>query len=161
MSPELWRIAKKHLGLRPHAAHSDGKEVFMTDNVDRATSAAERPIDGPSLAFDVPALLTQLKRERAWRTGSRNGLTLLKTDGLRVVLVAMHAGTTIPAHSADGAIAVEVVEGELTCTAGTEQVALGEGQLFTLQAGIPHGLHATDDCSYLLTIAGSTPHPAE
>jgi quercetin dioxygenase-like cupin family protein len=133
----------------------------MTEHVDRATSAAERPLDGPSLAFDIPALLTQLKRERAWQTGSRNGITLLKTEGLRVVLAAMHAGTTIPVHKADGPIAVEVIEGQLLFSAGAHDGSLSVGQLLTLQAGIAHGFHAIEDCSYVLTIAADGPHPAE
>ncbi len=133
----------------------------MTVTVDRTTSAAERPLDGPLLTFDIPALLTQLKRENVWQTGSRNGITLLKTDGLRVVLVAMHAGTSIPVHKAEGPIAVEVLAGHVVLSAGGQDLSLGEGQLLTLQAGIPHGLHAVEDCSCLLTIAAEAPHPAE
>ncbi|MBP1687957.1 MAG: hypothetical protein H6Q33_4100 [Deltaproteobacteria bacterium] len=133
----------------------------MTLTVDRTISAAERPLDGPLLTFDVPALLTQLKREHAWQTGSRNGITLLKTDALRVVLVAMHAGTTIPVHKAEGPLAVEVVDGQMVFSAGAQDVSLGEGQLLTLHAEMPHGLHAITDCSFLLTIAGEAPHPVE
>ncbi len=133
----------------------------MTLTIDRSTCAAERPLDGPLLTFDIPALLTQLKREHAWQTGSRNGLTLLKTDRLRVVLVAMHARTEIPPHKAEGPLAVEVVDGTLRFTTGGQEVSLSEGQLLTLQAGMPHGLHAVTECSFLLTIAAEAPHPAE
>jgi quercetin dioxygenase-like cupin family protein len=129
--------------------------------LERSTTGTERPLDAPLLTFDIPTLLTQMKQESAWQTGSRNGVTLLKTEGLRVVLVAMHAGTEIPVHHAEGPIAVEVVEGRLVFSAGSRDVTLGKGQLLTLQPGIAHGLRAIDECAYLLTIAGETPHPAE
>ncbi|MFN8627832.1 MAG: cupin domain-containing protein [Candidatus Binatia bacterium] len=133
----------------------------MTQTIDRSTSAAERPLDGPLLTFDLPALRAQLKREHAWQTGSRNGITLLKTDRLRVVLVAMHAGTEIPPHKAEGPLAVEIVDGTLKFTAGAQEVSLSQGQLLTLQSGMPHGLHAVTECSFLLTIAADAAHPAE
>jgi quercetin dioxygenase-like cupin family protein len=129
--------------------------------LERSTTGTERPLDAPLLTFDIPALLTQMKQESAWQTGSRNGITLLKTEGLRVVLVAMHAGTVIPVHKAEGPIAVEVVEGRLVFSAGSRDETLGKGQLLTLQPGIAHGLRAIDECAYLLTIASEAPHPAE
>jgi quercetin dioxygenase-like cupin family protein len=129
--------------------------------LERSAGGTERPLDAPLLTFDISALLTQLKQESAWQTGSRNGITLLKTEGLRVVLVAMHAGTIIPVHKAEGPIAVEVVEGRLVFSATSRDVTLGKGQLLTLQPGIAHGLRAIDECAYLLTIASETPHPAE
>lgn len=109
--------------------------------VERSAGATERPLDAVLLTFDIPA---QLKQESVWQTGSRNGITLLKTEGLRVVLVAMHAGTVIPVHKAEGPIAVEVVEGRLVFSAASRDVTLGKGQLLTLQPGIAHDLRAID-----------------
>lgn len=133
----------------------------MTVTLERSTTETERALDAPLLTFDIPALFTQMKQESTWQTGSRNGVTLLKTEGLRVVLVAMHAGTVIPVHKAEGPIAVEVVEGRLVFSAGSRDVTLGKGQLLTLQPAIAHGLRAIDECAYLLTIASEAPHPAE
>lgn len=129
--------------------------------LERLTGSPERPLDAPLLTFDIPALLTQVKRESAWRTGSRNAITLLKTRGLRVVLVAMHAGTVIPSHRAEGPITVQVLEGQLVFSAGSKNVTLASAQVLTLQPGIPHDLEAKCECAFLLTIATETPHPVE
>jgi len=129
--------------------------------LERLTGSPERPLDAPLLTFDIPALLTQVKQESAWRTGSRNAITLLKTQGLRVVLVALHADTVIPSHRAEGPITVQLLEGQLLFSAGSKDVTLAPGQLLTLQPGIAHGLKAKGDCAFLLTIATETPHPAE
>ncbi|MFI5398776.1 MAG: cupin domain-containing protein [Candidatus Binatia bacterium] len=129
--------------------------------LERLTGSAERPLDAPLLTFDIPALLTQVKQESTWRTGSRNAITLLKTQGLRVVLVAMHAGTMIPSHRAEGPIAVQLLEGQLVFSAGSKNVTLAPAQLLTLQPGIPHDLEAKGECAFLLTIATETPHPVE
>jgi hypothetical protein len=68
-------------------------------------------MDAPLLTFDLPALLAQVKCEGTWARAPRTGLTLLKGHGLRVVLVALHAGTTIPSHQTDSPISVQVIEG--------------------------------------------------
>lgn len=133
----------------------------MTTTLERLTGSPERPLDAPLLTFDIPALLTQMKQESTWQKADRNAITLLKAQGLRVVLVAMHAGTVIPIHHAEGPIAVQVVEGQLVFSAGSRSLTLSQGQLLTLQPGIPHGLEAIGGCAYLLTIASETPHPAE
>lgn len=129
--------------------------------LERSTGGTERPLDAPMLTFDISALLTQVKQESAWQTGSRNGITLLKTRGLRVVLVALHAGTMIPPHHAEGPITVQLLEGQLAFKADRNDVTLVPGQLLTLHSGIAHSLEAKEECAFLLTIATETRHPVE
>jgi quercetin dioxygenase-like cupin family protein len=112
------------------------------------------------LTFDISAVLTQLKQEETWQRGNRNAITLFKTPGLRVVVVALHAGTMIPSHRAEGPITVQVFEGRLTFSAGSKDVTFAPGQLLTLQPGIAHGLAAEDKCAFLPTIAGEKAHAA-
>lgn len=128
---------------------------------ERLTGSPERALDGPLLTFDIPTLLMQMKQESTWHKGNRTAMTLLKTRGMRVVLVAMHAGTAIPAHRAEGPITVQAVEGRLTFRAGPSDVTLDPGQLLALQPGIVHGLEAISESAFLLTIASEAPHPAE
>jgi quercetin dioxygenase-like cupin family protein len=145
-----------------------GEEVEVTQTVEekrmtpqRPHPITERPLDAPLLTFDIPTLMTQIKSEGTWKKGSRNGMTLLKRQGLRVVLVAMRAGTTIPSHRADGPLSLQVVEGTLRFSVASQEVTLGEGQVLTLQAGIPHSVEAIEESGFLLTLATETPSPAE
>lgn len=79
---------------------------------DRPHVTVERALDAPLLSFDIPALLAQIKAE-TWRKGTHEAMTLAKSRGLRVVLVAMHGGTALPSHRADGPISFQVIDGEL------------------------------------------------
>jgi quercetin dioxygenase-like cupin family protein len=121
----------------------------------------ERPLDAPLLTFDIPSLLTQIKREAAWQKGTRNAMTLLKGQGLRVVLVVMHPGTVLPSHRADSPISFQVLEGVVKFSADAQVVTLGKGQLLTLQGGIPHAVEAVEEAACLLTLATETSHPLE
>ena len=128
---------------------------------ERPHPVTERPMDAPLLTFDLPALLAQLKREDTWANAARTGLTLLKGQRLRIMLVALHAGTTIPWHQADGPISVQVVEGTLTFRTEAQALTLQPGQLLTLQAGIRHAVEAVEESAFLLTMATETPHSVE
>lgn len=127
----------------------------------RPHPTTERPLDAPLLTFDFPALLTQIKREDTWHKGSRNAVTLYKGEGLRVVLVAMRIGTTIPSHRADSPMSLQVIEGVLKFSADAQTVTLRQGQLLTLHAGMPHAVEAVEESVFLLTVATEAQQVAE
>jgi quercetin dioxygenase-like cupin family protein len=127
----------------------------------RPHPATERLLDAPLLTFDVATLVAQLKGEEAWHKGARNAMTLHKGPGLRVVLIAMHANTTIPSHHADGPISIQVLEGSLTLRAAAHVVTLHAGQLLTLSAGLPHDVEAEEDAVFLLTMGTEVPSLVE
>ena len=122
---------------------------------------AERALDGACLSFDLPLTLKRIKMENTWRAGSRNAITLLKSRGLRVVLVAMHGKTTIPMHRADGQLSLQVIQGKLRVDVDAQVVTVRKGELLALHAEIPHAIEAIRESAFLLTLSAETPHPAE
>ncbi len=128
---------------------------------DRPHVTAERPLDAPLLTFEIPRLLAQLKAEPTWQRETHNAMTLTKSRGLRVVLVAMHSGATLPMHHTDGPLSVQVIDGEPQVTADSGAVTLHAGQLLTLQSGIRHGAQAATEAAFLLTLSAEARHAAE
>jgi len=120
-----------------------------------------RPLDAPVLTFDLPTLLKKIQSEEDWGKHERNAMTLHKSPGLRIVLVAMHAGTVIPAHKADYPFSLQVLEGSLLFTSRKKTTKLQCGELLTLHAGIPHGIEAPEEAAFLLTLAAGDAHPAQ
>ena len=119
----------------------------------RPEPEAGRPLDAPLLVFDLPALLAQVRMEPAYRTSDRNALTVFKTDGMRIVLLALHAGAELKTHTAPGIISVQVLEGRLMFRTAEQATELAQGQLLTLHAGIPHSVTAVTEAVFLLTLA--------
>ena len=120
-----------------------------------------RLLDAPLLTFDLSTLLKEIKREQTWRKGTRNARTLLKGQKLRMVLVAMHAGTLMESHRADAPISFQVIDGRLKFSTDSESFILRKGQVLSLQAGIRHDVEALNESAFLLTLATSQSHPAE
>ncbi len=79
--------------------------------------------------------------------------TVLKTDTLRVVLMALKAGARLHEHHADGRLVLHVLEGEIELEVGNSKPRLSAGMLVSLEAMVPHSVAAIGDAVLLLTIA--------
>ena len=106
----------------------------------------------PFLEFDLISEVDRLHGESTWNTG-HNARTLIKYDDLRVVLMALKAGSRIPEHKANGRISVQVLSGHIRLNASGRAFDLLPGSLLALDERAPHDLEALDESAVLLTIA--------
>jgi quercetin dioxygenase-like cupin family protein len=106
----------------------------------------------PYLEFDVASELQQLHREAGWQSG-QNAKTLVKYDGLRIVLIALKAGSRIPEHHTEGQISIQTVVGHIQVRAQGRTFELRSGGLLALDQGLPHDVDAVEESAFLLTIA--------
>ena len=113
---------------------------------------SNRQLDAPMLTFDLPSATERIKQEADWVSGKHNAITLMKSERMRIVLIAMHKGNEMKMHQAEGPISVHVIEGELQFTTEEKSVTLGKGQLLTLHENIQHGLVAKEETIFLLTM---------
>ncbi|HEY9361820.1 MAG TPA: cupin domain-containing protein [Chitinophagaceae bacterium] len=112
----------------------------------------DRPIDLPMLEINIPEFIQQLKSEDTWNKYDHNAITVFKTDALRLVLIAMHQNAELPKHDAEGVISVQVIEGNIEFITDERTAHLGQKQVVTLHAGIPHSLKANEESVILLTV---------
>ena len=127
----------------------------MIEKFNEATNnrpQGERPIDSPLLLINLPELTKQVKTEDAWSKSDRNAITVFKTTGMNIVLVALHAHAEMKIHTAQGTISVQVLDGTIKFNTADEFLEIKKGQLLTLHAGIPHSILATKEVVFLLTM---------
>ena len=113
-------------------------------------------LEAPFATFDISSLLSQMKREDTWRAARRNAVTLVKGRGPRVVLVAMHLGSTIAFNGTEGPVVLQVIEGRVRLNARPRASMLVAGCVALLQEEGAHGLEALEDSSLLLVTTGKT-----
>ena len=131
------------------------------DTSERPHVTAERPLDGAWLSFDLPMTLRQIKAEDTWRSSSRNAMTLMKSRGQRIVLIALHGKTQIPMHRTDGQLSLQVIQGSIRVRTDAQVTTLRKGELLALHAEIPHAIEALRESAFLLTLSTEAEHPAE
>ena len=109
-------------------------------------------LDAPLVSINIPAFIEQIKQESTWMQSDRNTITVFKTNGMRIVLIALHQGAEMAKHTADGIISLQVLEGQLKFTTDAKSVELSKGQMLALHERIPHSVVAIQETIFLLTL---------
>ena len=112
----------------------------------------DRLLDAPLVSMNIPEFVKQLKTEVAWQTSDRNAMTVYKTNGMRIVLIALHEEAVMKKHTADGIISVQVLEGEIIFSTDDQSVVIKNGQMIALHKGLPHSVKAIKESVFLLSL---------
>lgn len=127
----------------------------MEERFNEATTLrphGNRTMDALLVTIDLPAFIVQIRKEKSWKEHDRNAITVFKTNGMRIVLIALHKGAEMTKHRADGLISVQVLEGEMLFNTDEQSVELGKGQMLALHTGMLHSLLAKTETIFLLTL---------
>ena len=112
----------------------------------------DRLMDAPLVTIDLSSFTKQIRDEMAWKDSDRNAITVFKTDGMRIVLIALHKNAEMIKHTADGLISLQVLEGLILFTTEEKSVELGSGQMLALHENVPHSVLAKEETIFLLTL---------
>ena len=131
----------------------------MENKIIEATS--QRPeenhiIDASLVKIDILAIVKQIKNEKPWNESDRNAITAFKTNGLSIVLIALHQNAVMTQHKVDGLMSIQVIEGEIKFSTDDESINLKTGQMLALHSGILHSILAVEETVFLLTVTTST-----
>ncbi|WP_019947833.1 cupin domain-containing protein [Hymenobacter aerophilus] len=152
LSADMVKALRENPGAAPESA-SAPEPAEKANEATPQRPAGTRTLDAPLLELSLPQALAQIKQEPAWQNNDRNALTLLHSDGMRVVMIALHEGAELKTHTAPGPISVQVLEGHIGFGAQEQMLELQAGQLVTLHAGLPHSVTARQESVFLLTLA--------
>ena len=112
-----------------------------------------RLLDATLVSINIPDFIKQIKDEPAWKKNDRNAITVYKTDGMSMVLVALHEDAVMARHTANGILRVQVLEGKINFITDGQSVELEKGQMIALHKGEPHSVAAIKESVFLLTLA--------
>ena len=112
----------------------------------------DRTVDAPVVLVDIPDLIKQLKKEKAWDKNDRNAITVFKSDKLRIVLVAMHKKAEMTTEHPENIFSLQVIEGKVKLKMGEKTIEVKEEKLFVLHANIPYKIEAVKKSIFLLTV---------
>ncbi len=126
----------------------------MEEKFNEATSqrTQDHLLDAPLVPISILAFVERLKQESTWKESDRNSITVFKTDGMRIVLIALHEGAEMAKHTADGIISLQVLEGQIKFATDLQSLELIKGQMLALHERIPHSVLAIKETVFLLTL---------
>jgi quercetin dioxygenase-like cupin family protein len=116
-------------------------------------SPMERPLAEPTMIFDLPPLLRELRKDESYTRSGRLGRTLAKSGRLRLTLVALNAGIEVGTHHADSPMTIQLLEGRLGFRVAGQQQELHAGQVLFFGPGEAHDIRAMEESALLLTLS--------
>ncbi|MGB3344455.1 MAG: cupin domain-containing protein [Aequorivita sp.] len=129
-------------------------EIKINESTELRPEGA-RFMDAPLVGIAIPEFIKQLKAETTWETSDRNAITVFKTNGMCIVLIALHKEAIMTEHTAENVISVQVLEGEVNFKTDMESKLLKAGDMIVLHEGLPHSVEAIKESVFLLTLTTS------
>lgn len=111
-----------------------------------------RVLDAAFVAIDLEEHIDKIKLEETWLKSDRNAITVFKTLGMSVVLIALHEGAAIKEHEAEGLMSIQVIEGKIRFEIEGQSVVLKKKQLITLHKGITYSIKVKKESAVLMTL---------
>src|SRR5687768_800076 len=100
---------------------------------ERMRKAREERLDAGTLhVFALEEYTRMLREEPAYRANGRDGITLVKTPELRVVMEVLRSGSELAEHRAPGPITVQVLEGAIRFHTGEDTFRVRPGEVVAL-----------------------------
>lgn len=109
----------------------------------------EEPVRTVDLREEVESSWSQLPDAKAGHTAK----TLLKQGKLRMVLLAVRKGASIPEHKVDGECSLHVLSGRVAIVLEGQRRELKGGQVMGIEDQIRHDVEALEDSNVLLTVS--------
>jgi quercetin dioxygenase-like cupin family protein len=121
-------------------------------------STSERHMSSLHRTIDGDVMVRHLKRDEQMidptllaRHG-RTARTLVKEGPLRLTLIALAAGGSIPSHRAEGPVTIHLLEGDVVFDVEESQYPLVPGEVLVLASGLRHEVRSSAGCVFLLTV---------
>lgn len=104
------------------------------------------------VTFDLGAIVREMRQEEPYQREGHTARTLVKAPDLRLVLVAMKAGSRIAEHHASESASVHTISGRVQLRLPGRTVELPAGQILVLGRGLSHDVEAATDSAFVLTL---------
>jgi len=142
--------------------HSDATSISDIGLISSNPRAdARRILDASLMQFDLNKEVENIKHEKNWIEGSQSAKTLVKSENMCVLLIAMHMGDEMKMHQSNGPITLQVLEGNIQFLTWQNCISIKTGQLITLQKKMQHNLVAKMPSIFLLTLINPTDEKKE
>lgn len=116
-------------------------------------SSFERPIAGDLLLLDLDAERAEAMRTSGFERTGRTARTLVKEDGLRVVMIVLAPGGELAEHQAPGPITIRPLHGSIVFSTADATHEVAVGGLLAVEAGLRHAVRSETGATFLLTVA--------
>ena len=123
-------------------------------------SSMHRALDGSVLIHHLTQDAHTIDADLLARSG-RSARTLVKEGPLRLTLMALAPGGSLPTHHAAGPVSIHVLVGAVQFVALEKEYGLQAGDVLVFAPGVEHSARSEHGATLLLTVVHESSAPAE
>ena len=101
---------------------------------------------------DLAAISAQIRAEAQYQRGGHGAHTVIREDDLRVLVLSMKAGATIPEHQAQATGSLHVIAGRIRLIFAERSVELSAGQIVAIERAARHSVEALQESEFVLNL---------
>lgn len=105
-----------------------------------------------SMTFELAAVAHEMRCEGAYDREGHTARTLVREPDLRIVLMAMDAGSVVKEHRADETTSIHTVSGHVRLRFVDRVTDMPNGRLLMIERGLSHSVEALEESVLLLTL---------
>jgi quercetin dioxygenase-like cupin family protein len=105
-----------------------------------------------SMTFELAEVAHEMRGESAYGREGHTARTLVREADLRIVLLAMQAGSILKEHRVDETASVHTLTGHVRLRFADRFAELPNGRLLTIERGLAHSVEALEESLVLLTL---------
>lgn len=122
-------------------------------------SSMHRALDGSVLVHHLTQDARTIDADLLARSG-RSARTLVKEGPLRLTLMALAPGGSLPIHHAAGPVTIHVLTGAVKFVALAQEYLLQAGDVLVFGPGVEHSAQSDAGATLLLTVVHGSGAPA-
>jgi quercetin dioxygenase-like cupin family protein len=124
----------------------------MSEQNQRLRPHPEVRFHPPQIQFDIERVAAKLLAEPLPANRLHRQETLYRHGSLTLALFLFEQGASLPQHTADGVVTVQVLQGRLKMSAEGKDHDLPAGSVLVLAPGVRHDVQAVEASRMLLTV---------
>lgn len=105
-----------------------------------------------SMTFELAEVAREMRGEGAYSREGHTAHTLVREADLRIVLLAMNAGSVMKEHRADETASLLTLSGHVRLRFADRVADLPNGRLLMIERGLAHNVEALEESVLLLTL---------
>ncbi len=86
------------------------------------------------------------------KSHGRTARTIVKEGPLRLTILQLGVGGTLPEHRTDAFVTIHCIEGDVVFSVRNTDYALTPGDVLVLRPGVEHAARSINGCVFLLTM---------
>lgn len=119
----------------------------MSTKTNEATSLrpeGERVLDSSYVFADLQPFIRQVMEEKVWTVSDRNAITLFKSPGLTVTIIALKPGAEMKENKLEGFFSIQLLQGAGTLKTREGSIDAVTGNMVVFHPRITHSFRASD-----------------